>query len=212
MSTKVRKYKRGGWEVDIRFELPDGSEVRERKKSPVSSRSGSKRWGGQRERKLLEERSRPKVDAPERKEVPTLEEFAPRILENYARANRQKPSGVSSKESILRVHLVPLLGTKSLDEIGSEEVQRVKQHLSWKAPKTVNNVLTVLSKLMKVAVEWGVIGACHELSSSFPFLRPQRSSTTSRSTRGSWRPRRLRMSERTSSCFSEVRPGCGAGR
>lgn len=160
MSVTVRKYKRGGWEVDIRGELPDGRGYRERRKSPVSSKSGSKRWGESRERELREELSRPEPQPEEeRKEVPTLEEFAPRFLDGYAKANRQKPSGVSSKESILRVHLVPLLGSKRLDEVTSEDVQRVKQHLASKATKTVNNVLTVLSKLMKVAVEWGVIEA-----------------------------------------------------
>jgi integrase len=158
MSVTVRKYKRGGWEVDIRGELPDGTEFRQRRRSSVTSKTGSQRWGEDRERELYAELSKPKAQPPEpRREVPTLEEFAPRFLENYARANRQKPSGVSSKECILRVHLVPLVGTKRLDEISSEDVQRIKQHLARRAPKTVNNVLTVLSKMMKVAVEWGEI-------------------------------------------------------
>ena len=160
MSVKVRKYKRGGWEVDVRGELPDGRVYRERRKSPVSSKWGSLRWGEARERELFDELSKPKAQSEEEgKEVPTLEEFAPRFLENYAKANRQKPSGVSSKETILRVHLVPLLGQERLDEITSEDVQRLKQNLHNKARKTVNNVLTVLSKLMKVAVEWNVIEA-----------------------------------------------------
>ncbi|GMR23453.1 MAG: tyrosine-type recombinase/integrase [Acidobacteriota bacterium] len=158
MSVTVRKYKRGGWEVDVRGDLPDGRTYRERRKSPVTSKSGSKRWGEARERKLLEEFSKPKTQREEeRKEVPTLEEFKARFLDGYARANRHKPSGVASKETILRVHLVPSLGQKRLDEITSEDVQRLKQQLHNKARKTVNNVLTVLSKLMKVAVEWGVI-------------------------------------------------------
>ena len=38
------------------------------------------------------------------------------------RANRQKPSGIAAKETILRVHLVPLLGDKRLDAITSEGV------------------------------------------------------------------------------------------
>ena len=61
MSVTVRKYKRGGWEVDIRGDLPDGRTYRERRKSPVTSKSGSKRWGEARERKLLEELSKPKA-------------------------------------------------------------------------------------------------------------------------------------------------------
>jgi hypothetical protein len=34
--------------------------------------------------------------------VPTLQAFATRFLEGYARANRLKPSGFAAKESILR--------------------------------------------------------------------------------------------------------------
>jgi integrase len=86
-----------------------------------------------------------------------LKAFASRFLDGHARANRQKPSGIAAKDAILRRHLVPLLGTKSLDAITNEDVQRVKQALHAKAPKTVNNVLTVLNTLLKKAVEWNVI-------------------------------------------------------
>jgi integrase len=89
--------------------------------------------------------------------VPTLQEFAPRFLDGYARANRHKPSGIAAKETILNVHLVPLLGTKRLDAIASEDIQRLKNHLRDRAPKTVNNVLTVLNMLLKKAVEWDAI-------------------------------------------------------
>jgi integrase len=89
--------------------------------------------------------------------VPTLREFAPRFLEGHARANRQKPSSITAKESILRVHLIPMLGRQKLDAIKNEAVQRVKSALRAKAPKTVNNALTVLSTLLKKAVEWEVV-------------------------------------------------------
>lgn len=51
----------------------------------------------------------------------------------------------------------PLLGAKRLDAITSEDIQRVKHHLRERAPKTVNNVITVLNVLLKKAVEWDVI-------------------------------------------------------
>jgi hypothetical protein len=41
MSVKVRPYRRGGWEVDVRVRLPDGAERRERKRAPSSGRSPS---------------------------------------------------------------------------------------------------------------------------------------------------------------------------
>jgi len=87
--------------------------------------------------------------------VPTLEAFAPRFVDGHARANRHKPSGINAIESILRWHLVPALGSKRLDAITNEQVQRLKLELTHRAPKTVNNVLTVLSTLLRKAVEWG---------------------------------------------------------
>src|SRR5207244_7229746 len=79
------------------------------------------------------------------------------FLDGYARANRQKPSGIAAKETILNVHLVPAFGTQLLDAITSEDVQRLKHRLRHRAPKTVNNVLTVLNVLLRKAVEWDVI-------------------------------------------------------
>ena len=107
---------------------------------PVASKSAAQRWGEDRERHLLlHGNPRPT------KEVPTLEEFAPRFIDGYTRANRQKPSGIAAKETILNVHLRPALGAKNLDAITNENVQRLKARLCKRAPKTVNNVLTVLN-------------------------------------------------------------------
>jgi hypothetical protein len=89
--------------------------------------------------------------------VSTLEQFAPRFLDGYARANRQKPSGIAAKEMIIRVHLVPALGDKLLNAITTEDVQGLKRTLLCKAPKTANNILTMLNVLLKTAVAWEVI-------------------------------------------------------
>ena len=118
----------------------------------MSSKSAALRWGRARELKLLVD-GIPKT----KKEVLTLEEFAPRFLDGHARANRQKPSSIAAKETILRVHLIPRFGSRRLDAITNESVQRLKHTLRGKAPKTVNNVLTVLNGLLKTAVEWDVI-------------------------------------------------------
>jgi hypothetical protein len=54
---KIREYKRhgagDGLEVDIFLRMPDGSVVRERRKSPVASKRGATRWAKERERELL---------------------------------------------------------------------------------------------------------------------------------------------------------------
>jgi hypothetical protein len=101
------------------------------------------------------------------KGVPTLAEFTPRFLNEYARAETHHEAGVDGKESILRLHLNPHLGRKRLDEITRADAQRLKTLYregvrdskgGWKArpttkTKTINNRLTVLNKLLKVACE-----------------------------------------------------------
>lgn len=150
MSITLRPYRSGGWEVDITIRLPNGTQYRERKRAARFSKSSAQRWAQDRERYLLQH-GPPTAN----REVPTLETFAPRFVDGHARANRHKPSGIASIESILKWHLVPTLGPKRLDAITNEQVRRLKLALSERAPKTVNNVLTVLSTLLKKAVEWG---------------------------------------------------------
>ena len=117
-----------------------------------SSRSAALRWGEARELRLCVH------GVPSaKKEVPTLEEFWPRFIDGYARANRHKPSGIAAKDTIGAVHLIPQMGTHRLDAVTTEAVQQLKHRLRNRAPKTVNNVLTVLNVLLKKAVEWDVI-------------------------------------------------------
>jgi integrase len=89
----------------------------------------------------------------------------------HAIANRQKPSAVVSKRHILDRHLIPALGDKKLDAITNSDVQQLKHALRDRAPKTVNNILTVLSVLLKKAVEWDVV---ERLSCSIRLLKVTR--------------------------------------
>jgi len=152
MSVRVRPCL-NGWQVDVLYRLPNGQRARERRRVRVSSKSAAQRWGENRERHLLVHGP----DLPPAKEVPTLEQFASRFMDGYVRANRQKPSGITAKESILQVHLRPSFGATKLDAITTEDVQRLKHSLRDRAPKTINNVLTTLNVLLKTAVEWDVI-------------------------------------------------------
>jgi integrase len=153
MRITVRTYKKrkGMVEVDFTVRLPNGQKHRVRKVLETS-KSAAKRWGEEQARRLLTHG----CPAPT-KEVPTLNEFAPRFIEGYAEANRQKPSGIAAKRTILKEHLGPHLGSKRLDSISNEDIQQLKQHLRTRSAKTVNNVLTVLNTLLRVAVEWQVL-------------------------------------------------------
>ena len=152
MSVRITPYRKGGWEVDIRMRLADGTRYRERIKAPTTSKSAAMRWGQDRELHLI----RNGLPRPT-KEVPTLKQFYPRYLEEYAVANRQKPSTVDHKTWMLKAHLLPTLGTLRLDQITDERIQRIKASLADRNAKTVNNVLCTLNVLLKTALTWGVI-------------------------------------------------------
>jgi hypothetical protein len=95
---------------------------------------------------LLGKVAKPKPE--HKKEVPTLEQFAERFIGDGV-AQNQKPSTIAAKHSILKTHLIPLLGAKCLDQIRNEEVSNLLLQLSERSAKTKNNTLVVLSVLRR---------------------------------------------------------------
>jgi integrase len=156
---KVRPYyhDRKQWQVDIRFTWPeDRSVYRERARAPVASKTGALRWGQAREAALLAGcKSALKPPEPP-KEVPTLAAFEDRFMEHSV-ANKEKASGRHGKEEIFRTYLRPKLGAKRLDEIGEEDISKLKASMATQSKKTLANVLTVLSSALKLACKWNVI-------------------------------------------------------
>ena len=138
------------WMIDIVFEHADGRAERVRKVAPVQTRRAAEGYERQLRASLL-------APAPQRKEVPTLSAFMNRYMEGHAKANRLKASSIATKKSIFDDHLIPKLGPRRLDQITDEDIQRLKAALSDRNRKTVNNVLTVLSNVLRVAVKWKVL-------------------------------------------------------
>jgi integrase len=161
MSFTIRPFRTGGWEIDIVLTLPNGEKIRERRKAPVASKSDAKKWAQERERFLLQhgrpQRRGEKQLTPEEKTVPTFAEFVPRYLDDHVKANREKPSSQKGKRSVCTVHLLPMFGRLRLDAITIEDVQRLKLARAHLSPKTINNILSVMNSILKVAQQWGVI-------------------------------------------------------
>jgi len=142
---------RGRLVVDIRTRGPDGAHIRERRNAPdgIKSPSAAKRWGEARQAHLVH-------DGPEIDEepAPTLADFAPRWMKEYAKANGNKPSTLAAKGTILKLHLVPVLGRLRLDQIGEVDVQRLKLHLAGMSEKTRACVLSQLATMLRTAERW----------------------------------------------------------
>ena len=74
-------------------------------------------------------------------------------------------------------------------------MQRLKHTLRSKAPKTVNNILTVLNVLLRKAVEWDVIEQMPCSVKLLPVTRDRRVSMTSPTTNGWLTPPDARAGE-----------------
>ena len=105
---------------------------------------------------------------PRNKEVPTLKEFAATFLETSRAGN--KPSTIETKEQVLRQHILPRLGMLRLDEISYEHIEDLRIQLSTferkpgkkRSPKTVNNIMTTLHRLLVVAKKRSLISSLPE--------------------------------------------------
>jgi len=185
MSVRLRKWQNKAgkveeaWQVDFMFHHPDGRRQRVVKFSPVQTRRGAEQYERELRASLLNG-TFGKENNGER--CLTLSQFAPRFL-TYSE-NNNKHSSVVTKRQILDDHLIPFFGNTPLDAIGPAEIEDFKAAMRNKtsaararkeaptqaailkrkdvAPKplslkTINNVLSALSKLLNLAEEQKVI-------------------------------------------------------
>lgn len=152
---KIRT-ERGRLVYDINTMGPAG-EVRERRNVPseIHSESAAKRWADARALHLAKHGK----DEPLPEAVPTLAIFVERWMNDYAKANGNKPSTLNAKERINRLHLLPTLGAVRLDAIGDAEVQQVKLAAiqNKAAAKTQACILAQLATILGTAERWGII-------------------------------------------------------
>lgn len=145
----VRRADRGGeWWVDFRFR-----KRRVRRRALIQTKRGADE---------LERTIRAQLEADENAgrdpfsgPSPHLEEFAKRWMENYVRPTN-RPSTVTDKASMLRIHLLPAFGSSRLDEITTARVDALVAKLvrAGRKPKTINNILSTLHCCLSIAVEW----------------------------------------------------------
>ena len=169
---------RGKWWVDVWIDLPDKGRRRFRRRSPFTTKRETERWEPEFVASVLStstpstrrDRAAPKDAEREtgskrvteksqpRKQERRYGRYAVEFLKTYAVTNN-KHSEVISKESVLRVHLVPAFGDLGLSEIRPEGIEKYKAEKlqAGLKPKSINNHLTVLRQSLVVAQEWGLL-------------------------------------------------------
>lgn len=97
----------------------------------------------------------------------TLKDFAPVYIEACkAVGSRSSAREVRSKQAVLDRYLVPFFGSDRLDEISTERIDKFMEHQrtakkpkggSGFSPKTITNHVTVLSGLLRLAIDRGLV-------------------------------------------------------
>jgi integrase len=156
----------GGWFFRTTVKLPDGTKRRLFGTPGIpgtyqdlpATKIGAQE-GEQRAIKL--ELANAGVLAPVKKEVPTFAEwFKGPFWREWVIGRKNKPTEVRSKNIIYDLHLEPWFGSMRLDEITTPEVARFRAHLvalGTLGEKRINNILAVLSKPLKYAVDSEVL-------------------------------------------------------
>ena len=84
--------------------------------------------------------------------IATVAEFAERWRSEVLA--KRKPATVRSANSHLNTHILPQLGKLRLDQLGPENQQIFVNHLTGASRKTVRNILSTLSSMLKKAEKW----------------------------------------------------------
>ena len=125
----------------------------------LASEAGARSWAKKRGAFLIANgKEKPAEQTEAAPSVPTFEAFQSRFVTEYGEANQQKPSSIEAKKYALARHLVPFFGPMRLNEITTAKVQEFKATIADRHAKTVSGILSVLSILLKTAVDWEVIG------------------------------------------------------
>lgn len=73
-----------------------------------------------------------------------------------AELDRNKPSSIESKRQILEKHILPAIGDVKMNSLTPEHISLVRERTANLSPKTANNVLCVLRKMLRLAVDFGL--------------------------------------------------------
>ena len=139
------------WMVEFTFQHADGRKEIVRKTCPVNTKRGAEQYETMLRQQMFDEDQAPKAKPP----CPTFGEYAENFMNTVAK-QENKLSEYRSKQSILAHHLLPVFDKMTLDAITGETIKafRSKKLEQGYNPKTVNNQVTVLTRILAEAVQF----------------------------------------------------------
>lgn len=89
----------------------------------------------------------------EARNAPTMNDVANRYMDEFAIPYKKKRSADNDRR-IINKHILPLLGRKAVADLRKDDIVRL--HVAMKdTPANANRTLTVVSKMVSLAIEWG---------------------------------------------------------
>lgn len=144
------------WFVDVTWRFADQKTKRRvREDSPINTKEGAKKYELEVKKSLQAGTYKQEV-----KVVPKFKDYSKTFMETYA-AKENKPSEIAGKRSKLDHHLLPAFGELYLDRISLKSIDEFAAGMKakGKSVKTINNCLTTLNTMFKIAQRWGHIAA-----------------------------------------------------
>jgi integrase len=144
--------KKRGNKYYVDFTL-DGKRIRE--VSPDNSLAGAKAFEAYKRNMAKNESAN---NTGRKRKNYTFEVFSREWLLTYAKPNN-KPSEYTNKVHILKNHLLPFFGDMPLEKIGNHDIEvfKAEKRKTELATKTINNILIVLNKALRSALDWEII-------------------------------------------------------
>ena len=97
----------------------------------------------------------PQEEKQQLSQIPTFKEFVVDSYLPWAFANKLS---ADSDESKIRIHLLPVFGNVRIDQLTTQSLQRYLDQLKLTyTPATCNRHLSLLSRLLKMAVQFGML-------------------------------------------------------
>ncbi len=88
------------------------------------------------------------------REAPTVAELAERYLAEHAEP-KKKPRSVASDRTLLRLHILPALGSMKVAAVSRADVTKL-HHAMRRTPGAANRTMALLSKMFNLAEKWGL--------------------------------------------------------
>ena len=88
------------------------------------------------------------------REAPTVANLAEKYLAEHAEP-KKKPRSIASDKTLLRLHVLPALGSMKVAAVSRAEVTKL-HHAMRQTPGAANRTLALLSKMLNLAEKWGL--------------------------------------------------------